>query len=109
MRPLAIAMTTPPRKDPRRGRAWQRLTRYILARDRRICWRCGHTGADTVGHILSYKTHPHLALEPSNLRAEHGTRRRHDVDGFDCVGNFAAGADAGHRPTPPPARRQWLA
>lgn len=100
-------MTTP-RKDPRRGRAWQRIRTYVLTRDRGICWRCGNAGADTCGHVLSWLTHPQLGLDPDNLRAEHGTRRRADVDGFDCIGNFAAHADAGHAPALPPTRRRWL-
>lgn len=72
-----------------------RLAAWIINRDHGICWRCGHPGADTCGHILPYKTHPHLALDPDNLRAEHGRRRHLEVDGYDCIGNYAAKADAG--------------
>lgn len=86
-------MTTP--GDPRTGRAWMALAAYIIARDGGICWRCGHPAADTAGHVLPRKTHPHLALDPDNLRAEHGNRRRAAIDGYDCIGNYAAGADAG--------------
>jgi hypothetical protein len=93
--------------DPRRGRAWQALAAHIIDRDRGICWRCGHPGADTAGHILSYKTHPHLATDPGNLRAEHGTRRTLEVDGYECRGNYASKDDAGHIPKTIP-RRNWI-
>lgn len=98
--------------DPRHGRAWIRLRDHLLAENRRTnggrCWRCGHPGADTLGHVLPWRTHPQLALDPNNLRPEHGARRYLDQDGFDCIGNYAAGADAGHTTTPPPARRTWF-
>lgn len=98
--------------DPRTGRRWMALVAHVIARDHGICWRCGHEGADTGGHVLPIATHPQLALDPENLRAEHGTRRRIATDGFDCIGNYAAGArDAGQIPGPDladPRRRQWL-
>jgi hypothetical protein len=93
--------------DPRTGRAWLRLARWIIQRDNGICWRCGHTGADTAGHILPVSTHPQLARDPNNLRAEHGRRRTLAVDGVDCIGNYAAGADAGQR-TSSITQRRWL-
>jgi hypothetical protein len=71
------------------------LVAWVIARDHGICWRCGQPGADTGGHVLPHKTHPHLALDPDNLRAEHGTKRTIAADGYDCIGNYAAGADAG--------------
>lgn len=104
-------MTTP--GDPRTGRRWLALVAHIIARDHGICWRCGHTGADTGGHVLPVTTHPHLALDPDNLRAEHGKRRRTATDGYDCIGNYAAGADAGQADNSSDAttttpRRDWL-
>jgi hypothetical protein len=93
--------------DPRTGRAWLTLARWIITRDHATCWRCGHPGADTAGHILPVKTHPHLARDPSNLRAEHGRRRTLAIDGYDCIGNYAAGADAGQR-TNAITQRRWL-
>ena len=105
-------MTTP--GDPRTGRAWVALAHWVIARDNGICWRCGRPGADTCGHVLPYKTHPHLALDTDNLRAEHGERRTVAEDGFDCIGNYAAGADAGQLGNQAEAikldaqRRDWL-
>jgi hypothetical protein len=101
-------MTTP--GDPRTGRAWLALARLVIARDNQHCWRCGRAGADTAGHILPVTTHPHLALSLDNLRAEHGRRRTQDVDGFNCIGNYAAGADAGLTTNTEPTmdRRPWL-
>lgn len=103
-------MTAP--GDPRTGRKWMALARWVIARDNGICWRCGRPGAETCGHILPVRTHPHLALDPDNLRAEHGRKRTVEVHGFDCIGNFAAGADTGDlggdRNLSEP-RRDWLA
>lgn len=88
------------------------LVAAVIARDEGICWRCGHAGADTGGHVLPYSTHPHLALDPDNIRAEHGKRRRLEVDGYDCRGNYSYGADAGHvsntDATTTTPRRDWL-
>ena len=104
-------MTTP--GDPRTGRRWQALVAYVLARDEGRCWRCGRTGADTGGHTLPVKTHPHLALDPDNIRAEHGRKRTLELDGYECIGNYSAGADAGQlgdqatRTRLEAQRRQW--
>jgi hypothetical protein len=81
--------------DPRTGRRWQALSRWVIDRDQGICWRCGRPGANTAGHVLPVTTHPHLALNADNLRAEHGERRTLEADGYDCIGNYAAGADTG--------------
>jgi hypothetical protein len=86
-------MTTP--GDPRTGRKWMALAAAIITRDHGTCWRCGHPGADTAGHVLPVTHRPDLALDPDNLRAEHGRKRTIDVDGYDCIGNYAAGADTG--------------
>ena len=81
------------------GRRVTALNAYIIARDHGICWRCGHPGADTTGHIIPKARRPDLMWTPSNLRAEHGARRTLLVDGYDCIGNYAAqDSDAGHLP-----------
>lgn len=88
------------------------LVAYILERDHWTCWRCGNAGADTGGHVLSYHTHPHLALDPDNLRAEHGKRRTIAADGYDCRGNYSYGNDTGKPSNQDAAtsnpRRDWL-
>lgn len=77
--------------DPRQGRRWTAFSAAIIARDHGICWRCGHEGADTAGHVIAWVRRPDLGLDPNNVRAEHGTRRTVEIDGFDCPGNFASG------------------
>lgn len=101
-------MTTP--GDPRTGRKWMALVAHVIARDNGTCWRCGRPGADTGGHILPIATHRHLALDADNLRAEHGTKRTIEHDGYDCIGNYAAGKHAGQLPNGEPTinRRAWL-
>lgn len=94
--------------DPRTGRRWLALARAVIARDHGICARCGHHGADTAGHVLPVSTHPQLALDPDNLRAEHGTKRTLEHDGYDCTGNYAAGADTGITAGEPPPSRDWF-
>lgn len=88
------------------------LAAAIIARDHGICWRCGNAGAETCGHVLPWKTHPWLALDPDNLRAEHGKRRHLETDGFECRGNYSFGADAGRvsdvDATTQTPRRDWL-
>jgi len=81
------------------GRRVTELNAYIIERDHGICWRCGHPDADTTGHIIPKSRRPDLMWDPHNLRAEHGTRRTLEVDGYECKGNYAAGdTDAGHLP-----------
>ena len=70
------------------GRRWQRIVRYIVARDQGICWICGLPGATSADHILAIADGGH-ATHPGNLaaarlycnlsRAAHGTNsiRRH--------------------------------
>lgn len=78
-------------RDPRQGRAWAAFAAAIVARDLGICWRCGHEGAETAGHVIPWIKRPDLGLDPSNVRAEHGKRHTLAVDGFECPGNFASG------------------
>lgn len=103
-------MTAP--GDPRTGRRWMALVAAVIQRDHGRCWRCGRLGADTGGHVLPWSTHPHLALNRDNIRAEHGRKRTAAIDGYDCPGNYGSGArdtertgDATHLAT---QRRDWL-
>lgn len=65
-------------KDPRGGRAWRKLRLMVLATSDR-CWLCGKVRcekgccdrANTADHVLPFSTHPHLAMEPSNLKPAH--------------------------------------
>ncbi|WP_433445665.1 HNH endonuclease [Nonomuraea sp. CA-141351] len=60
------------RSKGRSGRPWRRVRAQVLAASR-ICWLCGHDGADTVDHVipLSLGGDP---LDLANLRAAHGVR-----------------------------------
>lgn len=55
-----------------RSAAWRALRQRVLARDGRRCVICGSDvsapGAATVDHVKPRSTHPHLALDPANLR-----------------------------------------
>ena len=52
-------------------------TRAIRARNRRIlatsrvCWLCGHDGADAVDHKIPFALRPDLADDPTNLAPAH--------------------------------------
>ena len=52
-------------------------TRAIRARNRRIlatsrvCWLCGHDGADAVDHKIPWTLRPDLADDPTNLAPAH--------------------------------------
>lgn len=87
------------------GRRWRRLLEQVFITKGDTCWICGHTGADSGGHVLPVKTHPHLEYDPDNVRPEHLTQRTKRIDGYDCPGNINRGA------APPPTNqarsRQW--
>jgi hypothetical protein len=61
---------------------FQRVAREIVLRDGGVCGICGHAGAITADHIVTYVSWPKDAEgellpgfdDPSNLRAAHGTR-----------------------------------
>lgn len=89
----------------RGGRRWRELVAYVLVRDQRVCWRCGHKGADTGGHVLPVETHPELEYDPLNVRAEHGRTRTIAIDGYECIGNYAAGSAPA--PTNAVQSRRW--
>lgn len=67
----------------RRGR---QLRAEVLA-ESDICWRCGHPGADTAGHVIPWTVRPDLAYTRSNIKPEHGRRRPE----YGCPGNYASG------------------
>lgn len=66
----------------RQGRTWRTLAARMRVELPPVCWICGQ-GIDlsldgqrdpmawTLDHVLPVATHPHLAEEPSNLRAAH--------------------------------------
>lgn len=64
------------------SRAFRKTAALVIARDGGTCGICGHGGAITADHIVSYKDwpkddtgRPHPGLDsPENLRAAHGTR-----------------------------------
>lgn len=53
------------RTNPQRAR----LRRYVLVRDRGVCWLCGLGGATTVDHIVPQSRGG--SDHPSNLAAAH--------------------------------------
>ena len=69
-----------PRDPWRGGLVWERLCKQVY-QEESICWIClrpvdvtlrGKSRlARSVDHVLSVKTHPHLALVRSNLRLAH--------------------------------------
>lgn len=64
--------------DPRETRQWRTLRKQVLMMSDR-CWLCGRVtceqgccqAANTGDHVLPVATHPHLALEPSNVKPAH--------------------------------------
>ena len=65
-------------KDPRNSRQWRALRAAVLMNSDR-CWLCGRIpceagccrAANTGDHILPVATHPHLALDPDNVKPAH--------------------------------------
>ena len=52
----------------RRGAKWRRIRLEILERDGHTCAYCGGP-AGSVDHVLPISTHPHLAVDETNLVA----------------------------------------
>lgn len=50
---------------------WAALKRYVIARDKGICWICGKPGATSADHIIPRSKGG--IDHPSNLRAAHWT------------------------------------
>ena len=59
-------------------RAWRKLRRYVIARDKGICWRCGRGGATTADHIIP-RAHGGSDA-PANLAAAHDKCNRDKGD-----------------------------
>jgi len=78
-----------------RSREWRRFRYAILVRDNFRCVICGADvsaiGAARVDHIKTLRTHPHLALEPSNART---LCVIHDAQGHREKGSGARQRDA---------------
>lgn len=53
------------------SRRWRTLRADTLAKTD-ICILCGHGGSTQGGHKLPRATHPHLALDPTNVGSIHG-------------------------------------
>jgi 5-methylcytosine-specific restriction endonuclease McrA len=78
--------------NPYSHRRYRKLRLDVLASAGGVCWICGRPGATTVDHVRPVSTHPHLALDPANMRAAH----------LSC--NSERGARAPERTAPPPGR-----
>lgn len=86
------------------GRAAQRATAWVIARDQGRCWICGKTGADSLDHIVPRSIDPTRAWDPTNWAAAHGAARPE----HDCPGQYARGNAPGPtRTTPDPNPRRW--
>jgi 5-methylcytosine-specific restriction endonuclease McrA len=73
------------------GPRWQRLVAAVLQHKGRVCWLCGHEGADTADHVIPYDTRPDLAWSWDNLKPAHGARRTVASHGYECIGNYGRG------------------
>src|SRR3954451_20655719 len=79
---------------------WRQLRREELIRDGYRCVVCGADvsapGAATVDHRKPRKTHPHLGMEPSNLRMLCRSRRQ-GGNGCDNQAHREKGSGGGER------------
>lgn len=57
----------------RRGRPWRRTRAHVLSRSR-MCWWCGHGGANAVDHVVPI-VKGGSRTDPANLRPIHGVER----------------------------------
>lgn len=86
-------MTTEARKWG--GSSATRARTYTIRRDKGICYLCGHTGANSLEHIIPKSVAPELMYEPSNWTITHLASAGHaqgcQHPGCACVGNIARG------------------
>lgn len=80
-----------------RGRPYNRRRAAFLA-SYTTCHICGHSGADTIDHIIPASAAPTLRDSPDNWRAAHG------VNGCPVCGR-ACNQERGNRPGLPSPRR----
>lgn len=87
------------------GRRVTLALRYVLYRDRGICWLCGHEGANSTDHIHPKSQYPELMWEPTNWAAAHltkaGTPTGCQHPNCHCIGNIGRKTQA---PDQPPTR-----
>lgn len=69
------------------ARPWQRLREQVLDPARggsRVCWLCGHDGANDVDHVIPRTVAPELELDITNLRPAHGANSPCPTCGKRC-------------------------
>lgn len=87
----------------RGGRPYRTLRASVLA-DSRICWICGHGGADVAEHVKSLINGGSLTNR-SNLRPAHGVNRC-PTCGRNCNGEKGSSLDVDVF-RPDPHSRDW--
>lgn len=84
-----------------------RAKRFVIRRDRGICWLCGHPGANSLDHIIPASDRPDLEWNPSNWKAAHlhnaGRLLGCQEPGCQCIGNVRRGTT----PHTAPPSRDW--
>lgn len=61
-----------PRSAGRTHRRWRERLRPAVLAASRVCWWCGHGGANAVDHIIPLDLAPELAHDPDNHAPIHG-------------------------------------
>jgi 5-methylcytosine-specific restriction endonuclease McrA len=62
-----------PSSAGRTHRRWREQIRPAVLERSRVCWWCGHGGANAVDHVIPKVLRPDLAHDPDNLLPIHGT------------------------------------